>query len=147
MKMAKGKLIALASAGMLAVLLVSSGAQAVDPIAIAIRAGGVLIDGTGTATGSANVFVTQPDGPDENMLPDPVAGIEIEYWIGDEKVPCDPEIATTDPSGVARCGLLGHADMLLANGGHYEARFAGNETYAAGSDTGSLIWEQNTDIP
>jgi hypothetical protein len=144
--MAKGKLIALASAGMLAVLLVSTGAQAGTDLAI--RAGGVLIDGSGTASGSANVIVTLPDDGDPMTALIPVGGIPIEYWIGDFKVPCDPEIATTDPNGVARCGLLGHADHLLANGGHYEARFVGNEAYNPNSDEGSLIYNANVgDIP
>ena len=139
------KLASLAAVAALTTLMISSGARA-DLVTPTVYAGGILLDGTGAAAGSANVTVTVPDGEDEGTLPDPVPGVLVRYFAGDTEVPCLVEFATTDPNGVARCGLLGHMVEVLEGGG-YTAKVEATDVLAAAEDHGSLIHEQGQELP
>ena len=141
------KLASLAAVAALATLFVSSAAKA-EPVATTLRASGILVDGTGTTQTGAMAFLTVPDGADEDTLPDFVVGKAIVFKVGDAVI-CDGAdedhpSAVTDQQGAARCGLLLEMPEVLANGAKYTVEFAGDESYAAASDTGSLIWESQT---
>jgi hypothetical protein len=150
--MAKRKLVAVLVLATVAVAMLA-GSSAHAQATTTLRAAGMLIDGTGTTLGQGQGILTVPDGDDADALPDPVGGKLIEFWVGDTQLVCDEFAATTDPSGVGRCGLLlNETDPTLveviANLG-YTVKFAGDDDFSASEDHGGLIWVSQVpaDIP